>query len=615
MNFVEKFLTKHHLIHKPHKWFLALISSPIHAAEKYYERKYELNYGHARKLFIFDMILVLSVVALSLLTLFWFLYDPGVDEKIQLKITKQLHGETTNSKRLKSGEHITYIIKYSNNSEVTLEDAKLTLDLPDFFEIESITPKKFYTTHTKTFSLPKLQPGTEGKIKIEGFYFGEPGVHERLTSVLNYKQEKRKESEQKIASVINILQGSYLQTKIQPSRKGSLPKDQISSELTIKNTYHHSIKDIYIPLENISMVSSSIGKIKGDSWRIENLAPQEQASADINININAKPNEEKFTYSLTPKVKQKDKLIPQQTISREFTIISPKLQLSSNWSQKELQPGEATQLNISLKNNGKITLNNLNIKIPVKERIINKPRFKAENNAVIKNGNFIISKDTSAKLTSIAPNQSKKINIKVPIERYISEGEDIKLTLEPSITANVGKINKRFAKDIRTEPIKVGTSLSLSASTRYYTPGGDQLGRGPLPPIVGATTKYWVFITFRNTTSEIENIEFTAKLAESATWTGKTSVSQGQDLQYNSQTNTISWGYNKLPSHSKAGLYMQLSLTPTPSQTGTTPQLLKDIELKANDSYINKSITKNVTSLDTSLPQDKRAQKRGVEVR
>ena len=55
MKFFEEHLTIHHFFHAPHKWFLALLISPIHAAEMHYKRNYHLRFAHARKLFLFDI--------------------------------------------------------------------------------------------------------------------------------------------------------------------------------------------------------------------------------------------------------------------------------------------------------------------------------------------------------------------------------------------------------------------------------------------------------------------------------------------------------------------------------------------------------------------------------
>jgi len=212
------------------------------------------------------------------------------------------------------------------------------------------------------------------------------------------------------------------------------------------------------------------------------------------------------------------------------------------------------------------------------------------------------------------PNQKKNISLELPIARYIAEGEKIRLQLKPQLSAQVGKLNQKLTRTTQTDPLLIGSSINFSPSVRYFTPGGDQLGRGPLPPRVGETTKYWIFVNFVNTTNEIQNIRFTGQLANQAKWTGKTSVSHGKDLQFNPSSNSVSWSYNSIPAHSKVGLYMQVGFTPTTNNIGNTPILLRNIQLKAKDNFTDKKIIKTVAPIDTSMPEDKRAQRRGIRV-
>ncbi len=83
MQFFEKHFNKHHLLHSPHKWFLALLVSPIHTAEMHYKKRYHINFIHAKNLFVFDITLILSIVLLAIGSIFWFTYDPTVTKDVK----------------------------------------------------------------------------------------------------------------------------------------------------------------------------------------------------------------------------------------------------------------------------------------------------------------------------------------------------------------------------------------------------------------------------------------------------------------------------------------------------------------------------------------------------
>ena len=105
MKYVTEHLTKHHLIHAPHKWFLAFLCSPIHWLEIYYKKRYHLNFTHARKLFLFDMMLLSLIVVLIGSTIIWFNYDPTIDELVYVSIKPS-------QDKMISGDYVSFEINY-----------------------------------------------------------------------------------------------------------------------------------------------------------------------------------------------------------------------------------------------------------------------------------------------------------------------------------------------------------------------------------------------------------------------------------------------------------------------------------------------------------------------
>ena len=146
--------------------------------------------------------------------------------------------------------------------------------------------------------------------------------------------------------------------------------------------------------------------------------------------------------------------------------------------------------------------------------------------------------------------------------------------------------------------------MIFTGETRYYTDEGDQLGRGSLPPKVGKETKYWVLLNISNTTSKFEKIELSAQLPNYVSWTGKTSVSHGRDVSYNESSHKITWSTPYLSPYERAGVYVELAITPAGAQLGTTPVILQNITISGYDSYIDKKLSKKIDNLDISLEFD-----------
>ncbi len=206
MKFFETYFTLHHLRHSPLKWFLATIIYPIHLAEKHYKKVYHLNYVHAKKLFIFDLCLLISIFFIGFTTIFWWTYDPTITDLVYINI------EQPNTK-IKSGDYITYKISYKNESTVKMEDSILKIELPQGFMLDKTLPENF-DKKTNEFSLLDIKAGECGSVMISGWFYGTPDEHHFIHAKLVYKQEDKSRIEEKYIPLITIPRGSVLQTEI-----------------------------------------------------------------------------------------------------------------------------------------------------------------------------------------------------------------------------------------------------------------------------------------------------------------------------------------------------------------------------------------------------------------
>ncbi|MBU0597105.1 hypothetical protein KKA94_03000, partial [Patescibacteria group bacterium] len=281
MKFFQTHFTKHHLLHSPHKWFLALLISPIHVAEMHYKNRYHINFVHAKKLFVFDMALVLSIFLLLAGTIFWFIYDPTVTKDVALSF------QTTQT-RINSGEKIVFTAHYQNNSEVLLTNASLGLRLPNSLVITSAEPKDSFDEQNNTFYLQNLVPGSSGEVNISGILYGEVDKEYNNTAILTYNQEERSASEQVVASTITILRNSVLQASIE-APTAILSHSTVPITLKIKNNGELLLENIKIPLSDVENFSISpieepkVGTVESGSWIITNLAPGREVEIKLNM--------------------------------------------------------------------------------------------------------------------------------------------------------------------------------------------------------------------------------------------------------------------------------------------------------------------------------------------
>ncbi|MFZ2189856.1 MAG: hypothetical protein WAV48_03685 [Candidatus Magasanikiibacteriota bacterium] len=601
MQFFTQHFNTHHLLHHPHKWFLALLVSPIHFAEMHYEKKYHLNFAHAKKLFVFDITLLLSIVVLFITTIFWFTYDPTITKLVYLNI------KTTDS-RVASGNYVEYTINYKNENSAILVSPILAINLPTGFILDQAVPADKFQNNF--FTLDNIPPKTSGSVIIKGWIYAIPEQDNHITATLAFKQSGKEKYEEKSTLLIKTLRGSVLNTKIE-SQKIVLPVDNIPIKIIIKNTGEKTLTNITVPLPNSSEIKFANQDLNQTNITINELKPNEEQAFALNLITNISNNNQKnIDINLTPQLEINNVKINQATLTHRLDIARPKTDSTAIWQNNiaKAKPNEIVQLKINLKNTGNVNLINPTIGLPITGSIVNVEQLKNLNKGTYKNQIFTISFD------NLEINSEKELIINIPINNFPQGGNDLLFSLSPRLNSSLNNITSNYSEIIESPAIKIGTNLLLNPEIRYFTNEGDQLGRGPLPPQVDKETKYWALINLTNGASKLSNVNLSVQLPNYIVWTGKTSVTNGSDIKYNPKNNIASWSTNSLSAHENAGIYFELSLTPTIEMRGSSPILVQNMTITGQDTFIDETVSQKYGSLDTSLPDDKIGQIKGLKI-
>ena len=403
-----------------------------------------------------------------------------------------------------------------------------------------------------------------------------------------------------------MLRGSILEGNVS-GRQIALQKDTLPIQIKLENNGQDTIKNITIPKVNTADITITSEK----DWDIESLDAGESITLSGVVNINTNNNTNQLVLDITPQIKVREIFIPQTTLTHTITIAKPNININTYWQDgiEKIKPYETAKLVIDLKNIGNTALANTTIELPIPTSIIDVNKLIQLNNGAYKNGTFITN------INNLGLNSEKQVILNIPIAYFPQGGTDLLLSLSPRLVGNLTNIpTSRYETDTETSNLKVGTQLLFKPEIRYYTDESDQLGRGPLPPQVGKETKYWALLNITNGTSKVSDIKLEGLLAPYATWTGKTSVSDGVSVSYNETTNIFSWNMNSLTPHQRAGVYFEIMITPTEEQVGTSPVLVKNTSVSATDTYINEQIFQSSQNLDITLTNDAIGRAKGTKV-
>ncbi len=156
----------------------------------------------------------------------------------------------------------------------------------------------------------------------------------------------------------------------------------------------------------------------------------------------------------------------------------------------------------------------------------------------------------------------------------------------------------------------ITSPVSLSASIRYYATSGDQLGVGPLPPVVDRPTRYWLQWKLAPRSDESKDLVVKAALPQGVRWTGNVALPIGGDII--EENRELIWRLAEWPAQTDGIANIEIEFTPTFAMKGIVPYLLGESTVEAIDGRTFETIKTTHPAMDASLPDDERARGNGV---
>lgn len=548
--------------------------------------RHEKHYKESTFHLIADIVLVLAVVvmAISLYIVRHIDLSMGIETSIETK-----------NESIVSGRLETFDFYYKNNSKERIEDASLSVKLPPYFEIKKINPENLFDFNNHTFSLGDMENGANGKVSVSGLVFSGVGNYQLISTSFNFFQNGTGRN------VLNSL--SYGVDDSALSFQVNMPEIIYQNSLftgisVIRNGSEQNFSDIEfligIDKQDINSVECSDCIVEGNKIKYINIP----ANSEKSLVFEARFKNENIKEALfTSFFKVNNDNLMQQSLIKKIVIKKPKLNTQIIEDMKAFEIGDALKYKINLTNEEESTINNIQLKI----NSLNK-NFKIKS---------ILEKDKSKEVSfdnnvviidKIEVGETVNFEFEVLFDRYVQAMEqNVGIVLETrfNLGANVAVYNTY------SKTIKVLSSVGITSGGYYYSKQGDQLGVGPVPPIVGIPTKYWIFWEVDNYGNDLEDFVLSAKLPENVVFTNNKTLLTG-DLVFDENNREINWRINQISKEGGKNITaFELSLIPTQKDAGKVKELLVDIGYFYKDSFCREPKTGELKKISTRLIEDK----------
>ncbi|MFH1744897.1 MAG: hypothetical protein ABH881_01870 [bacterium] len=555
------------------------------------KKRHEKHYKESKFHLAADVVLALIILFLS--TALLFIYFNNFRSDIALNIS-------ADSKIIESGSSETFIIEYCNNNDFTLSKAALAVNFPKNFILESVAPADIFNSSSNTFYYGDLKSGANGKVKITGRVLGEVGGTEVLSASFNFVQ---KGLDKKVLSslIFSIESSVLLASATVPERVYQSAPFKV--EVFLKNSGSEKLENIGIALDKnykIEAVESAKDVSQEENLVIiKSLSPGEEAG--INIVAVTEQTEGRAELSIAVFINSAGEHLRQQLIKQYVDVYVPNLKSSITTNVKSIASEDAPQFKINFINKESDQIKNVKFAIRPASDNFSIDNIFLLNKDNEKSGDAILVGDLEAGVSGqIDFNVSFNIN-----KREINQKIGVAVAVSYELNDNLVEYNTY------SSAIKLLSDLEVSSRGLYYSSEGDQLGIGPVPPLVDIPTKYWIFLDINNFGNNIKGFSMSGDLPENVLWTGNKTASAGR-LDYGKIGRRVIWTVGDIgqeDSGKKAGF--EVSLIPGESDIGKVLDLIENIKFIATDDFCGKEMSQSFPNINTDLQGDKLAAGKG----
>lgn len=522
------------------------------------------QHGWKHRLFDVAMLglLVLAVVGGSL---FLFQRDPGK----QIRLTAVVAPHT-----VVSGGDSTLAISYTNTSNKPLTQVTLSLTYPEYFALQGVDHPAF-VAETNTISIGDLAPGANGLVKIRGVMFGDVGGEQVFATTLGYTWKSHTGSRTQSYAFSPEQSALVIRTTL-PDQL--VTGQRIEGTVTLTNTGSVTFPEASIRAQfpdGFTLATTSLRQRSDTTWMVPTLDPGEELVITYTGTLAQTTEDAQFLFE--PSFVFGEQEFLQDTLAETVRTVPSPIHVQINNLPETLTAGVPVEAEVAWSQQSDLAIRDVRIGI---EGGTNEPEWVLETPVA-----------AGTKTVTLIPRAGSGTNRTAsftPVLHFTLNSNDTSVSLaEPTIQRSLT------------------TTVSLQGFARYFTAAGDQLGRGPLPPVSQQDTIYWAFLNVQDTFNDMTDVVVTATLPDTVSWINRQSITKGSGVTASGRT--IRWNIGSLPATQNttvAAATFGLQLTPTASQVGTVPALLTNIRLEGRDAWTGAPVHKTLGTITTRIAED-----------
>ena len=524
---------------------------------------------------------------------------------------------------VKSGEEAFYTFRYENSGNAPIASLEMKLTLPPDFTATSEIPAPT-NKDAQTWTLGSLSSGSDGAIRIGGYFRSEVPSSQTIQALYTYKPANFSSDFQDISTAKVAISASVLGLTVTGPEK-ALPGDDVTYVINAQNSGTQPATKVLVGAtfpEGFTMTRADPAPVEPNatSWTFDSIAPAELKAVTIVGKYSSSVSGSQAVKSRVSFLNADDVEFTQAEAETASEVVGGAvafhLIVNGSANEQTVDPGDPLRISIDYANNGNETIKNLAFTLAVSgDGTAPTVDWAKADLGGGTHGDGTITWDATAKkeFAAFSPSTSGTIDLTLPIVSDMSAaGLSSVLTLSLSASLDeVGSISGAHVISASPLVVKINSDFRSSAHAEYYD-GDVPVGTGPLPPKVGETTTYRIVWRTANSFHALENVRMTTNLPPKVAWTGNAHADVGT-VTFDQTTRVVTWLVDKFPtSLPGAEATFDVAITPEAKDAGSFYKLTNAIAVEATDTFTKDQVSNGIDILTTELPEDKLAAGKGV---
>jgi hypothetical protein len=523
--------------------------------------------------------------------------------------------------RIVSGEEISYVVRWRNDTKVVLKDVKLTFIYPDGslpFDKENLT--MIGNQPASVVDLSDVVPGQEEKMEFRAYVSGLKDDIKKAQAKLNYHPanissgfENLAEFSSEIFSVPLVLDFDMPERVVSGQNLGIALKYLNTADVAFSNL----ILNVEYPA-GFDFKSASPSPDQGEnSWQLSEIGPREEGKILISGVLGGSQDEVKnFKAKIVQQQGELSRTVSEGLASTLISVSPLSVELSIN-NSRDFTVSLGDQLNYKIKYQ-----NTANVQLgPV--YIIVKFDTKALDFSTLKTDGFFNSFDNTITwnesvlpgLKLMQPGEQKMIEFylkakdkleKLPIANF--NDKNLLINISAEIDSKNIPISLRGTQISGSDSLSGKLNSKLAVSARGYYKDNLMPNSGPIPPVVGQQTTYTIYWGIINSPNEADNVTVESYLPPYVTWLNKFDPADA-DVKYDKNSGKISWTLGKVAANTGVllaakRLAFQIGFTPSSVHAGDKAVLVEESKVSGLDTFTGIFLENIAKKIMTDLPDD-----------